>query len=254
MRISDRDIVERRALVGETKADDPEMCPVGPEILDIEISVNGCPNNCEFCYKENNNGPATNMTLGEFKEILDKFPKTLTQVAFGITGTQTNPDFIGMMKYCREKGIIPNFTLSGIDATDEFIEESSKLIGAVAVSAYKTDKNVCYNTVRKYIDQGITQTNIHLLVSAQTIEFVYEVLDDYKNNPKLKGMNAIVFLGVKPKGRAKGKFDSITQNEYMALVDHCLREGISFGFDSCSAPKYEKAVKALNIRSPTIEI
>lgn len=36
---------------GKTKAseDDPKFSPFGPEILDIEISVNGCPNNCRFC-------------------------------------------------------------------------------------------------------------------------------------------------------------------------------------------------------------
>jgi len=34
---------------GKTPAEDPVWCPAGPEILDLEISVNGCPNNCRFC-------------------------------------------------------------------------------------------------------------------------------------------------------------------------------------------------------------
>jgi len=34
---------------GATEAEDPLFSPIGPEILDIEISVDGCPNNCSFC-------------------------------------------------------------------------------------------------------------------------------------------------------------------------------------------------------------
>ena len=67
---------------GETYDDDPEYSPAGPEILDLEISVNGCPNNCKFCYKSNSNESAVNMTFETFKSIIDKMPKTLTQIAF----------------------------------------------------------------------------------------------------------------------------------------------------------------------------
>jgi len=34
---------------GKTQEDDPKFSPIGPEILDLEISVNGCPNACPFC-------------------------------------------------------------------------------------------------------------------------------------------------------------------------------------------------------------
>lgn len=37
---------------GRTVNDDPLYSPIGPEILDIEISVNGCPNACPFCSPE----------------------------------------------------------------------------------------------------------------------------------------------------------------------------------------------------------
>ena len=52
---------------GHSPKDDPHFSPVGPEILDIEISVNGCPpvggHNCKFCYKNNTNQPPTNMSF-----------------------------------------------------------------------------------------------------------------------------------------------------------------------------------------------
>jgi len=150
---------------GKTTAskDDPQFSPFGPEILDIEISVNGCPNGtavtstigpngeiiprenkseCKFCYKNNTQAKPTNMTLDTFKTILNKMPRTLTQIAFGITGVQTNPDFLDMMWHARTNGIIPNFTLSGKDLTDEMAEKCAKVIGAVAVSAMYGEKKI----------------------------------------------------------------------------------------------------------------
>lgn len=232
---------------GSTYDEDPNFSPIGPEILDLEISVNGCPNGCPFCYKNNTNESATNMSFDTFKNIIDRFPKTLTQIAFGITGIQTNPDFIKMMEYCREIGVIPNFTLSGIDLSDEMAETCAKLIGAVAVSAYEQDKNVCYDTVKRFTDLGINQTNIHLMVSHETLDFVYEVLNDRMNDPRLKNMNAIVFLGVKPKGRAVDGYQPLSTKEYQELIQFCFDNEIPIGFDSCSAPKFEDAVKKMDM-------
>lgn len=228
---------------GRTVADDPQFSPIGPEILDIEISVDGCPNACGFCYKSNTPKPATNMSFETFRSIIDMMPKTLTQVAFGITGIQTNPDFIRMMEYCREIGVIPNFTLTGIDLTDELAKQCSKLVGAVAVSAYSTDKNVCYDTVSKFISLGITQTNIHLMVSEENENFVQEVLRDRISDSRLRQLNAIVFLGVKPKGRAVSGYSSLPIEGYRELVRFCLDNKIVFGFDSCSAPKFELVIR-----------
>lgn len=228
---------------GRTKDDDPNFSPVGPEILDLEISVNGCPNACKFCYKANTNDEAINMTFEQFKNIIDKMPPVLTQIAFGITGVQTNPDFIPMLKYCREKGIIPNFTLSGIDITDDLADEIVKHVGAVAVSAYETDKNVCYDTVKMFTDRGIKQVNIHLMVSQETLLFVYNVLEDSKTDHRLDKLNAIVFLGVKPKGRAEGAFKSLSMASFTKLLNHAFDNKMPIGFDSCSAPKFEKAIR-----------
>jgi len=230
---------------GKTKQDDPQFSPYGPELLDLEISINGCPNNCKFCYKENTNNSPTNMSFDTFKRIIDKMPRTLTQIAFGITGVQTNPDFIKMIAYCREREIIPNFTLSGIDLTDELAKQIVKYVGAVAVSAYETNKDVCYSTVKKFYDLGIKQTNIHLLCAKETKQFVYEVLNDSLIDERLKGLNAIVLLKLKPKGRAKGQFHNLTIDEYIELTKFCIEHNIRFGFDSCTAPDFELAIKKI---------
>lgn len=238
---------------GRNHDDNPQFSPIGPEILDLEISVNGCPSGCPFCYKNNTNEEATNMSFETFKDVLDKFPASLTQIAFGITGIQTNPDFIKMMEYCREKGIVPNFTLSGIDLTDEMAKKCSNLVGALAVSVYETDKNVCYDTVKKFTDLGVEQTNIHIVVAEETIDFVYEVLNDRLTDPRLKDIGSVVFLGIKPKGRAIENYHSLSVDKYKKLIDFCFKNDLSIGFDSCSAPKFEQAVKGMKLPEQEIK-
>lgn len=231
---------------GSHMNEDPIYAPA-PEIADIEISVNGCPNRCKFCYKNNNPEQPTNMSLETYKTILNKFPRTLTQVALGITGVQTNPDFINILEYTRSKGIIPNFTLTGVDLTDEMAEKIAKLVGAVAVSVQRENKHICYNTVQKFSSLGLRQVNIHILASEETKDFIYEVLSDIKTDERLKGLYAIVFLGVKPKGRAKGQFAPMSQSDMNAIITHCFDNHITFGCDSCSAPKCSTAVDVSNL-------
>lgn len=216
----------------------PIFSPFGPEIADIEISINGCPNNCKFCYKENTNEIPTNMTLETFRYILNTLPPTLTQIAFGITGVKTNPDFVDILKLTKRSGIIPNFTLTGIDLDENTVPKLASLVGAVAISVYEQDKHLGYHTVNLFTKAGLQQTNIHLMVSEETIDFVYEVLNDYLYTDHIKSLNAFVFLGVKQKGRAKDHFHPLSTPRFNELIDFCSNKNIPYGFDSCSAAKY----------------
>ena len=77
---------------GQTKEDDPEFSPYGPEIADIEISSandddvknansdmiitnGGCSGKfCKkFCYKQSTSDKTVHMSLDTFKQILDRF-------------------------------------------------------------------------------------------------------------------------------------------------------------------------------------
>ena len=75
---------------GKTLDEDPKYCGLGPEIMDLEISVNGCipvpgSTNCRYCYKNNTTAPARNMDFDTFVKIIETFPRNLSQIAFGIT-------------------------------------------------------------------------------------------------------------------------------------------------------------------------
>lgn len=227
---------------GETKLDDPNFSPFGPEIADIEITTS-CKGPgkklCSFCYKSNTpNGK--NMSLDEFKLLLDKLPKTINQVAFGADAQcESNPDIWGMMAYCREKGVIPNITVA--DISDETADNLMKYVGAVAVSRYD-DKNYCYNSVKKLTSRGLQQTNIHIMISEETYDTTIETINDYKTDERLKNLNAIVFLSLKKKGRGT-KHTPLSKEKFKSLVDLALDNNVPIGFDSCSANKFLEAVK-----------
>jgi hypothetical protein len=227
---------------GKTKEEDPSHCNFGAEILDIEVTTKcagpgGKP--CPFCYKSNTpNG--INMSFETFKTILDKMPKMLTQIAFGADAQATsNPDLFKMMEYARLKEIIPNITVA--DISDETADRLVKLCGAVAVSRY-ADYDICYDSVKKLSDRGLKQVNIHFMLSRETFEEAFKTIDDYQKDDRLKGLNAIVFLSLKQKGRGV-KYNTITQEEFKKLIDYAFEKNAPIGFDSCSAHKFLNAVK-----------
>ena len=240
---------------GRHHNEDAVYAPLGPELLDLEIVVDGCNGAghgpCTFCYKANTNQTPRYMTYNTFRTLLSKFPKvnnvyTLTQIAFGITGVQSNPDFIKIMRHARRNGIIPNFTMTGADLTDELVTEISKLCGAVAISCYETDPELCFNTIKRMTDAGMQQVNMHLLYHANNLPFVYRVLETIQTDSRLEKLNAVVLLAGKPKGRGK-KLQQPTQEDFTKLITYVFANNIRVGFDSCSATRFTKALNSIDL-------
>lgn len=226
---------------GSTKEKDPDYCEFGAEILDIEVTTKcSGPGGklCPFCYKSNNpNG--TNMPFSTFKKIMDRMPDTLTQIAFGADAQATsNPDLFKMMEYARYKNVIPNITVA--DISNETATKLVNLCGAVAVSRY-ADYDICYNSVEKLAKRGLKQVNIHYMLSKETYKDAFKTIDDYQNDPRLKGLNAIVFLSLKQKGRGT-KFNTVTQEDFKKLIEYAYKKKAPIGFDSCSANKFLQAI------------
>ena len=191
---------------GKTKDEDPDFCPFGPEIADIEIStichgINNRP--CPFCYKSNT-GSGSNMSLDTFRTILDKMPPTLNQIAFGIGDIDSNPDLWNILNLTRERGIVPNITVNGWNLTDEYAEKLANVCGAVSVSNYGDD--ICFNAIEKLAEykdkEGSTlqQINIHQLAAHETMGDCFSLMENMTKDERLKNLNAVVFLALKPKG------------------------------------------------------
>ena len=226
---------------GKTPDEDAVKFPA-PTLLDMEVTtickgVDGKP--CPFCYKSNSpNGKY--MTFETFKDIFDKMPKSVTQIAFGADAQATsNPDLFKMMSYARSNGVIPNITVAQI--TDETAEKLAKVCGAVAVSYYpKANPDACLDSVYKLISRGMKQVNIHMMIAEETYQDALQLIDDCATDDRLKGLNAVVFLSLKRKGRGVG-FTPMTQEHFNDVVQKAMRNDIRIGFDSCSSFKSLRA-------------
>ncbi len=229
---------------GKTFKDDPQMSPFGPEILDLEISSGGdCQGKCPFCYKCNgaDGDPTHNMTFDEFKTIFDKMPKILTQIAFGIMDIETNPDFFKMMEYSRSHGVAPNYTCHGLDMTPELAKRTAGICGAVAVSL--VNKTKTFETIKMLLAEKMKQVNIHYMLSEETYDRAFKIVDEISADPEMKNFNAIVFLQYKSKGKNPDSFNSVLDiAKYKALTKHCESKNIKYGFDSCSGPLFIESI------------
>ena len=222
---------------GERFEDDPQWCPFGPILLDIEISTI-CTGGCKFCYKSNT-ASGKNMTAETYRQILDKMPPTVTQVALGIGSIDANPDLPAILQITRDKGIVPNITINGHSMTPDRYDLLANLCGAVAVSHY--DDRICGEAVKSLRDRGLKQVNMHKLLSEETFASCMDICANY--HEYWSNVHAVVFLLAKPKGRAKGRFRPVSQEKFNMLVELCLSNNVPLGFDSCSCPMLFTAVK-----------
>jgi len=182
------------------------------------------------------------MSFDTFKNILDKIPRVLTQVAFGIGDIDANPDLFEMFRYCRKKEIIPNLTINGWRMTDELYENLMNLCGAVAVSHY--DNDVCLDTVSRLSKKlGMEQINIHKLLCEDTYESCIDLIMQYGIDVRLDKLNAIVFLLMKPKGKRNDLKQLKDMEKYKKLIKIAFDYKVPIGFDSCSAPSFLRAVE-----------
>lgn len=215
-----------------------------PFVLDspsmIDIGVMGhCSNNCDICYQGNINIP--NMKLEDFKLIIDQCKDHITQVALGGKGDPNkHENFKEILEHCRENNVIPNYTTSGNQLTDEEVE-ISKLTGAVAVSNY--NKDFTYLALKKFMDNNI-KTNIHFVVSKRSFEDSINILkgeDIWNGKIDLSKLNAIIFLLFKPQGNGLDKKDlCLTQDQIKEFSKFLLLESktkFKIGCDSCMINK-----------------
>jgi hypothetical protein len=151
-----------------------------------------------------------------------------------------------MFEYCKfnhvNPGVIPNLTINGYGMTQEWAEFLAETCGGVAVSVYDPT-DVCYDAVERLISAGMAQTTIHQLVSVETFGRCLMVIDDAANDPRLKGLKAVMFLTLKPKGKRNTSTIVKDVRRYKTLINYAFKRGVNIGFDSCSAPIFLAAMK-----------
>ena len=210
---------------------EPFWSPYGPELMDISIT-NWCDKECTFCYR-NSSKTGKHMSLEDYKKLIDSAKDMgVFQVALGGGNPNQHPDFIEILRYTFEQGIIPNYTTNGRGLSKDILVASKKYCGAVAISAYYPFKEM-EKAIDILIEKGI-KTNVHYILDAESINTAIEWL---KGIPKfLQKINALIFLNYKPSGRLIFE-DKMLRNSHrlqeffnLATSKECM---IKIGFDSC---------------------
>ena len=218
-----------------------------PSLLDIGI-MGTCKNKkyCTVgCYQGDNE--MENMSLDNFKSIIDQAKNKTMQVALGGLGSPNeHPDFVEIIKYAKENGIIPSYTTSGIELTDEQIEATKSSAGAVAVSFYKTKYSD--DATKRFLEAGI-KTNIHYVLGNDSID---EAILRLRTNAFPEGINAVIFLLYKPVGCVKQnnvlQYNDPRVSEFFKLIDE--EHPFKVGLDACSVPgvlNFSKKVDKISI-------
>jgi hypothetical protein len=215
------------------------FCLDMPALLDVGI-MGHCKNKCDICYQGHDK--ENHMELDNFKFIVDQCHSHTNQIALGGRGDPNHhPNFKEIVEYCRSKQVVPNYTTSGIDLTDEQIE-ISKLCGAVAVSDYS--KDFTYDAIRRFQTAGI-KTNIHFVFTCKSAFKAFSFLkghNPWNDNVDLDKLNAVIFLLFKPVGKGslheelRPSKDQLQTFSDLALNNKAISK---VGMDSCLANHIE---------------
>lgn len=228
-----------------------------PELIDIGIMGSceaGKTGICRLagvdCYQCGAILSEANMSLSEYEHIINQCRGRVFQVALGGAGDPNKHEhFKEILRLTRENEIVPNFTTSGYDLTEEEVFFSKKHCGAVAVSYYsKLDSNgnesnpITISAIKRFVDAGCI-TNVHYVLSTKTIK---EALYRVKHGIFPKGINAVIFLLYKPIGLGSMNYALDSSNkEYIELLRLVSKTSNSwrYGFDTCQSPAiYEYTV------------
>lgn len=240
-----------RSGVIENKIDtnvDPFMRSM-PGLIDIGI-MGHCSNtqSCKAagidCYQGTSS--KANMSFEDYRKIIDECAPSLFQVALGGHGDPNkHENFRQILEYTKGHRVVPNYTTSGINLTDEEIQATKEFCGAVAVSYQRAEHT--FRAIERFMAAGV-KTNIHYVLGEHTID---EAILRLERNDWPLGVNAIIFLLYKPVGlgihsRILSSKEKISK--FFSLIDN--HEGpYKIGFDSCTIPALIQYAKSVDMAS-----
>ena len=238
-----------------------------PELLDIGIMghchishLNICKNAGIDCYQKAMEFKArNNMSLSDYKRIIDESKGKVFQVALGGAGDPNKHENIEeILKYTRTSCIVPNLTTSGIFIAEKEIDLLKEYCGGVAISYYSRlikgvngfyESNDMTNMSIKSLVNAGCSVNIHYVLSKETIK---EALTRLKNGIFPDGIKAIIFVLYKPVGNG-------IQEKCLDSNDPVLKEFLSYiqensfdfdiGFDTCCTPAIVANNKSISFES-----
>jgi len=212
----------------------PELIDVGVMGHCIHGSSGLCLKSGVQCYQNGLHTHQPNMSIENFKRIVDECKGKTFQFALGGRGdVDQHENFEELLRYCRLNNIVPNFTSSGLGFNERIVTICKEYCGAVAISWYRQEHTLrAINMLLK----AEVKTNIHYVLGKNSID---EAIEKLENNSFPEGINAIIFLLHKPVGLGKEEnvlsVDDPKVQKFYELVD-TKKFPFKIGFDSCNVP------------------
>ena len=171
--------------------------------------TNRCSVGCDHCYMEAGQADDDELDTDTFKKALDILVEMkVFHIALGGGDALEREDLFEIAEYAREKEIVPNLTISGINITDD-IARKMRIFGQVNVSV---DGIGCHYGIFRgkdmfeYADKALdmlTKAGVSTGINCVLGRGNFDMLDDLFAYAADKKLNEIEFLRLKPSGRGR---------------------------------------------------
>ncbi len=189
-------------------------------------ATNKCNASCSHCYMASGSRLEQELTTDQFKEAIDVLAELkVFHIALGGGEALLREDFFEIAEYAREKGLVPNLTISGINV-NPVNSEKMKILGQVNISIdgvgndYAIYRGVDhFETVDKAFDL-LAQQNIPVGINCVIGSANFTLLESIFAYAAKKNVNEIEFLRFKPAGRGTEAFDKykLTGEQNIELI------------------------------------
>ena len=120
----------------DPQAQNPNLppLPLAPESVHLQLN-NVCNLRCPSCYVGLHEEDAGGLSLERILSLIDEWAEMgVFQLALGGGEPLMSPKFTSVVRYARERGIMPNVTTNGWLITEELIAEVSDHLGELRMS------------------------------------------------------------------------------------------------------------------------
>lgn len=174
--------------------------------------TNKCSVKCGHCYMDSGEALKSELDTSEFKKAIDIISEMqIFHIAMGGGEALERNDLFDLALYAREKGLVPNLTVSG-RGIDRKTAKKMKIFGQVNVSVdgifgnysvFRNSMNFAEadNALFYLTDEGIP-AGINCVLGKKNFDDIEELFIYAKR----MGLNEIEFLRLKPSGRSLKTF------------------------------------------------
>ncbi|MCX7921098.1 MAG: radical SAM protein [Clostridia bacterium] len=227
--------------------------------------TNACPMSCRHCTSDSGSRSSGDLSNEDIKKAIDVLSEMkVFHIAFGGGELFERTDAIDIAEYASSKGIVPNATTNGYYITTP-LAEKCKVFGQINISIDGIGSK--YGVIRgvdsfEYADRAaklLVEAGVNTGINCMVTNANFDDLEEVVAYAADIGMKEVLFLRLKPSGRAKAIYDKykLTQEQnklfYRSLMRMARKYKINLQVDCSFIPHIcyhnppEKVMKLLGI-------